>query len=158
MLRTPVRRSLSALFVVGVLAAGLVGCGSDSDSSSSAEATPTASASSTESTGCADVAALQDSLSSLQEVDLQQDGVAGLTAAITSMKAALETAKSSVSAALQPQVEAVTTAFDELETATAGLSDGNVREQVPAIAAALAQVSTSMVALSTAVTQSCPDN
>lgn len=157
MLSTHVRRSLSALVVVGALATGLAGCGSDSDSSSSAEATPTASATPTEATGCADVAALQESLSSLKDVDLQQDGVAGLTSALDSVKADLEAAKSSVSAELQPQVAAVSTAFDALQTAASGLTSGNIRQQAPAILTALQQVVTATTDLGTAVTQSCPE-
>lgn len=154
---THVRRSLSALVVIGALATGLAGCGSDSDSSSSAETTPTASASPTEATGCADVDALKASLSSLGSVDLQQDGVAGLTSALETVKTDLEAAKASVSADLKPQVEAVSTAFDALESAASGLSEGNIREQAPQILAALGQVVTATTDLTTAVTQSCPE-
>ena len=160
MLHLPVRRSLSAVLVFGALSWGLVACGSDSDSSAGASDTPTAAESteSAEATGCADLAVLEGSLSSLKDVDLQQDGVAGLTSAIAEVKADLEAAKSSVSTALQPQVDEVTAAFDALETATTGLTTDTVREQAPAILAALQQIATATTDLTTSVSQSCPES
>ena len=84
--------------------------------------------------------------------------MAGLTSAIAEVKADLEAAKSSVSTALQPQVDEVTAAFDALETATTGLTTDTVREQAPAILAALQQIATATTDLTTSVSQSCPES
>ena len=160
MLPHPVRRSLSVLVALGALSWGLAACGSDSDPAAGAADSPSATESteSAEEAGCADVAALEESLASLTDVDLQQDGAAGLTSAIAEVKADLETAKSSVSEALKPQVDEVTAAFDALETATSGLSTDTIRDQAPAILAALQQVATATTDLAASVSQSCPES
>ena len=96
MLPQRLRQSLPALLVVGALSWGLVACGDDS--SPDAAATPTVAPE------CADLAALEDSLGSLKDIDVKQDGVEGLTTAIKEVKTDLTTAASSVSSALRPQV------------------------------------------------------
>ena len=72
------------------------------------------------------------------------------------VKTSLGAAAASASAALQPAVESVKTAFSELETAASGLSADNLRQQAPAINTALQQVGTAASSFATTLTQSCP--
>lgn len=147
------RRSVSALAVLAALCGGLAACGSsDSSAGAAASSSPTPS----EAAACADVATLETSLASLKDVNLQQDGVDGLTSAIQQVKTDLDAAASSVSSALQPQVQAVSAAFDALQSATSGLSASTLRSQAPAISAALQQVATATSDLASSASQSCP--
>ena len=80
-----------------------------------------------------------------------------LKTAIANVRTDLTSAEASASAALQPQVEQVKIAFGNLQTATAGLTSDNRREKAPGIAAALKQVRTATAALSSSLTESCPE-
>ena len=62
----------------------------------------------------------------------------------------------SASAALQPSVEQVKTAFAELQTAAAGLTADNFKEKAPSIRAAMTQVRTATADLTSTLTESCP--
>ena len=90
------------------LAATLAACSSSASVVSSAGATSTAS-----STGCADVTALKASVTALTQVKPLQDGVAALQTAIANAKTDLDAAQVSASAALQPAVATVKSAFNE---------------------------------------------
>jgi hypothetical protein len=149
-----VTRSLTALGLLVALVWALVGCGSDTPSSSSASSSPTP----TTSVACADIAALEDSLESLEQVDVQQDGLPALTTAIGAVKSDLAAASTSASAMLQPQLQEVTTAFDALQTATSGLTTQNVVARAPDIAAALRKLTTATTDLTTAAQQTCPSS
>jgi len=155
-----IRRSLSALMVASAVAWGLAACGSSSPSTQStpAESTPTVSPSVSASPGCADLAVLEKSLTSLKDVNLKQDGMAALTSAIAQVKTDLAAAKSSVSSAAKPSIDAVTTALDALQTATAGLTTDNLVRQAPAIATALQQVAITTTDLAATVSKGCPNN
>jgi hypothetical protein len=85
-----------------------------------------------------------------------QDGVVALTTAIANVKNDLDKAKASASPAVQPSVQQVQTAFDELQTAASGLTADNLKQKAPAIGAALAQLATATKALSSTLTESCP--
>jgi zona occludens toxin (predicted ATPase) len=107
-------------------------------------------------TACADVAALKSSLEALVNVRPAQDGVTALTTAIADVKTNLDKAEASASPALQPSVQQVKTAFAELQTAASGISTDNLKEKVPAIAAALKEVGTATEALRSTLAESCP--
>jgi hypothetical protein len=151
----PARRSLSCILVAAVaLLLALAGCSDDSTSTTSSS-TP---ASATESAGCADVAALQTSLESLKDVNVQQDGAEALNSAIADVKTDVDAAAASASNALQPEVEQVKTAFDGLQTAATGLTADNLVDKAPAIVTALTQVESATTALASTVSQSCPES
>jgi hypothetical protein len=107
-------------------------------------------------TACADVAALKASLEALTKVRPAQDGVRALTTAIADVKTNLDKAEASASPALQPSVQQVKTAFAELQTAASGISTDNLREKLPAIAAALKEVGTATEALRSKLAEACP--
>jgi hypothetical protein len=79
-----------------------------------------------------------------------------LTTAIDNVKTNLDKAQASASEALQPDVQQVKTAFDQLQTAASGLTTSNLKEKAPAIATALAQVAAATKALSATLAEACP--
>ncbi|HKY17190.1 MAG TPA: hypothetical protein VJM33_19845 [Microthrixaceae bacterium] len=128
---------MTACLVVGVLVAG---CGDDDDSSSATTAAPTTEA---EGDVCADRDALQSSVEELRDVDLTAEGTNGVEAAVGAVKEDLDALGTSVSDELEPEVEAVRTAVDELETAVDDLdSDGGVSNALAAVAAVARSAST----------------
>ena len=159
-----VRRSASGAIAVVALLCILVSCSPSSTpspaSSPETAAAPTTSAQTTAAAdeACADVAALRSSLEALTNVRPLQDGVTALTTAIADVKTNLEKAEASASEELQPSVQQVKTAFDDVQTAVSGLTADNLREKAPAIGAALTQLATATKALSTALRESCPGN
>jgi hypothetical protein len=134
----PLVRAVGACVVLGVLT---VSCGDDDDSASSAATTPatpfatvgpastattapvaesSATGSSTAPSGdvCADRDALRTSVDALTNLDVVAEGTNGVTAAVSDVKDDLAALRSSAGADLQPQVQAVQDAVDELETAS----------------------------------------
>ncbi|MFG1813621.1 hypothetical protein ACGFIF_07660 [Kribbella sp. NPDC049174] len=85
-----------------------------------------------------------------------QDGLTAFNTAMAGVKSSLETAAAAASAALQPAVANVKTAFTELEAAASGLSADNLRQKAPAINTALQQVGTAASTFTTTLTQGCP--
>jgi hypothetical protein len=157
-----VRRSVSATVAAVALLGILTSCGTSSaPSQTSPPATTAAPTSASPTAGattaaCADVAALKSSLETLAKVRPAQDGLTALTTAIADVRTNLDKAEASASAALQPSIQEVKTAFAELQTAAGGTTTDNLRQKAPAIAAAMKQVATATQALSTTLTQSCP--
>ncbi len=113
--------------------------------------TPSASATD----DCADVTALQDSLTALTDVDPLADGTDALKAAITDVKSSLDAAAASASATLQPQVDDVKTAFASLQTAVTGLTADNLTQKAPEIKSALTELGAATKTLGTSITDNC---
>jgi phage-related protein len=157
-----VRRTVSATVAAVALLGVLTSCGTSSAPSQTSPAATTAAPTSASPTAaattaaCADVAALKSSLEALAKVRPAQDGLTALTTAIADVKTNLDKAEASASAALQPDIQQVKTAFAELQTAANGTTTDNLRQKAPAIAAAMKEVATATQALSTTLTQSCP--
>ena len=153
------RRSASGAVAVVALVCIVVSC-SPTSSPSPASSPETAAAATTAAAdeACADVAALRSSLEALTNVKPRQDGVTALNTAIADVKTNLDKAEASASETLQPSVQQVRMAFDDVQTSVSGLTADNLREKAPAIGAALTQLATATKALSTAVRESCPGN
>ena len=117
----------------------------------------TASCSSdSESSGCDEVHALQDSLTALTQVDPTSEGVDALKTAATQVGTDLDAAVSAVSSELKPSVDQVKTAFDGLETTLAGLSSaGGLGEAATAIGTSLTELGTALNGLTTEIGQVC---
>jgi hypothetical protein len=131
----------------------LVGaCGGDDDSSTTATAgvattiaasattapaatgTTVAGSSAAPSTDvCADRDELASSVDALQDVDLVAEGTNGVEAAIADVKDDLEAVRASAGAELQPQVEAVQDAIDELEATVDSLDSDGAGEALTAV-------------------------
>jgi hypothetical protein len=158
----PFRRFVFAAVATVALLCAVTSCGTSSAPSQTSPpattAAPTTASPTTAetTTACADVAALRSSLESLTKVRPAQDGVRALTTAIADVKTNLDKAEASASPVLQPSVQQVKTAFAELQTAASGLSTDNLREKLPAIAAALKEVGTATEALRSTVAENCP--
>ena len=147
-------RVVVACVVLGVV---MVSCGDDDDSASSSAKTPatpfatagptssgtTAPAPGSSPTGssaapsgdvCADREALRTSVDALTNLDVVAEGTNGVTAAASDVKDDLAALRSSAGAELQPQVQAVQDAVDEVETAVANLDSGGAAAAVTAVA------------------------
>jgi hypothetical protein len=148
-------RAVVACVVLGAL---MVSCGDDDDdSASTAAATPATPFATAGSTGtattapaaessapgsstapsgdvCADREALRTSVDALTNLDVVAEGTNGLTAAVGDVKDALAALRSSAGSELQPQVQAVQDAVDELETAVPNIDSGGAAAAVTAVA------------------------
>jgi hypothetical protein len=148
----PVTIALAGLVLLGLL--GACGDSSTTEESTSGETmTMTPSASPTD--DCADVTALQESLTALTDVDPLADGTDALNAAIEDVKSDLDAALDSASAELQPQIDDVETAFTSLQDAVTGLTADNLTEKAPEIKSALTDLGTATMALGTSITDNC---
>ena len=134
--RRRVAAVISAALLVAVMTAS---CSSDSESS-----------------GCDEVHALQDSLTALTQVNPLSDGTEALKTAATQVRTDLDAAVSAVSSELKPSVDQVKTAFDGLESAIAGVSSGGgIGEAATAVSTSLTQLGTALTGLTAEVGQIC---
>ena len=125
----PVVRRLVACVALGVV---LVSCGDDDDSSSDV---------------CADREALRESVDALANVDVVAEGTNGVTAAVSEVEDDLAALRSSASDELEPQVQAVQEAVDELETAAADVDSGGASAAVAAVSELTGSVATLLASL-----------
>ena len=77
---------------------------------------------------------MRTSVDALKNLDVVAEGTNGVTAAVTDVKEALAALRGSAGAELQPQVQAVQDAVDQLETAVANLDSGGAAAAVTAVA------------------------
>jgi hypothetical protein len=115
-------RRTSVVAVTFVALGTLAACGDDDDDSS-ADTTPAPTTTSAEDALCADREQLTTAMQGLTELDIVASGTDGLQAAVTEVKDSLSALKESASDSFQPQVEAVESSIQGLETA---ISDGSV--------------------------------
>lgn len=143
-------RAMVVPFLAIVLALGTAACSDDGDGGSSTGATAGATS------GCDEVNALKDSLTSLTEVDLASGGTDALESAASDVKTDLDAAVSAVGAELQPVVDEVKTAFDDLETALKGVtSAGGLGAAATQVGNALAKLGTALTDLTSGIAQTC---
>ena len=82
---------------------------------------------------CADREALRSSVADLTDVDLVAEGTNGVEPAVEAVKEDLAALRSSAESELEPEVQAVEDAVDELETAVADLGSGGAAEAATAV-------------------------
>jgi hypothetical protein len=141
------RSRIFALPLIAMVLA-LAGC---SDGDESDGGTPTAATS-----GCDEVTALEDSLTTLTQVNPVNDGTGALESAASDVKTDLDAAVSAVSAELQPAVDEVKTAFDDLESALQGVSSaGGLGAAATEVGTALAELGTALTGLTSEIGQTC---
>ena len=139
------RLRLVAIPLLVILGLAAAGC-SDDDGG-----TPTADTS-----GCDEVNALEDSLTSLTEVDLVSGGTDALQAAVSDVRTDLDAAVSAVGAELEPAVDEVQTAFGDLESAIEGISSAEgLGAAATEIGNALAELGTALTGLTSEISQTC---
>lgn len=147
-------RILALPLIAIVLALAATGC-SDSDDGSGG--TTTAATGGTAATsGCDEVSALKDSLTTLTGIDPVNDGTDALQSAASDVKTDLAAAASAVGSDLQPAVGEVQAGFDELETALQGISSaGGLGAAATEIGTALAKLGTALTDLTSEIGEYC---
>ena len=129
-----------------VFALAAAGCSDDGDGGS-----PTA-----ETSGCDEVNELEDSLTSLTEVDLVGGGTDALQSAVSDVSTDLDAAVSAVGAELEPAVDEVRTAFGDLESALEGISSADgLGAAATEIGDALAGLGTALTGLTSEISETC---
>ena len=93
---------------------------------------------------------MRSSVEDLKDVDVQAEGAAGLTAAITSLKGDLVALQGSVDAEVKPQVQDVQDAVDELETAVADIDSDGASQALSAVADVASSAATLLDSLESA--------
>lgn len=147
-MRRMTRLRLVALPFMVILALAAAGCSDDNDGGGG---TPTAATS-----GCDEVNALKDSLTSLTEVNPVSDGTDALESAVSDVKTDLDAALSAVGAELKPAVDEVQTAFGDLESALKGVSSaGSLGAAATEVGNALAELGTALTGLTSEISQTC---
>ncbi len=132
------RRVLAVLAVALLMAA----CSDDDDSASSTTAAADESTTTASDDVCDDAEALRSSVAELEDVDLVAEGTDGATAAISAVQDDLAAFGESAGDELQPQVQAVEDAIDELETAVDNLDSDPAGTALNAAANVAASAST----------------
>ena len=133
------------LFLVVVAAAG---CSSNDDGGGGTTSGAPA--------GCAEAAALKDSVTALTEVSPVNDGLDALKSAATEVQTDLDATVSAVSSELQPSVDEVKSSFDDLQSTLGGISDAaSLGAAATEVGTELTQLGTALTGLSTAIDQDC---
>jgi hypothetical protein len=136
------------LIVAACLAVAAAGCSSDSDTTTS---TTTAKQG-----VCAARKKLESSVTALgQSGTVTSDGAA-LKQGLGKVKKNLDALGSSVKADLKPQVDAVKSAVDDLQTAIAGIGDGSFTKNLQSLGTAIAKVGSTTGALTRSLNTDCP--
>lgn len=147
-MRPMTRLGLVALPLMVILALAATACSNDGDGDGG---TPTAATS-----GCDEVNALKDSLTSLTKVNPVSDGTDALESAASDVKTDLDAALSAVGAELEPAVDEVQTAFDDLESALKGVSSaGSLGAAATEVGNALTELGTALTGLTSEISQTC---
>ena len=76
---------------------------------------------------------MRDSVDALADVDLVAEGTNGAKSAISAVKDDLAALRSSAGSELEPEVQAVQDAVDDLETAVGNLDSGGATQAVTAV-------------------------
>lgn len=132
---------MSAVLVTVALA-----CGDDSTSSTTTAATTTTPAASTNpgpvGSASAELCSARDelraSISDLSNVDVVKNGTSAITSALDEIKQNLADVRSAAGSDVQPQIDALQSAVDQLQAALGGSGAG----RIPAVVSAVRDVAT----------------
>ena len=160
MRRRSSRATVAATCVAAMLLVAVVGCSSKSgNSASSTSSTAVSSSSTTYPTGKEQVCQARDQLKSsvtaLTKPALLAGGATSIKAAADKVKSDLTDLKAAAKDDYKPQVDAVQTSVDDLESAVGALGDGNVSQNLQAVGTAIAAVGTSTSDLFTQLKTAC---
>jgi hypothetical protein len=136
---------------IACIAFGLAGCSSDSGSSSTSSTTTSKDA------VCADKTALENSVTSLKNVDLT-GGKSSVTDAVNKVKKNLDALGESVKADLKPEVDDVKSALTDLQTAVEGIGDGSLTDNLQSVGTAVAKVGSTASTLFSSLSSKCPSS
>ena len=152
--REPMMRLWPALAVAAVAVAGLlVGCGS---SSTSGSGTPAPTASGTPAV-CTQANALASSVQQLADIDVIKQGTSALNTAVQNVQTQVQALSQSASEQFKPQVDALQSAINNLQTVLHNLgSSPNPAQAAGQIPSAVTQVTTDTQNLLSALSSTCP--
>ena len=167
--RAPGRNSrirAAATAAMGVLALALTACSSSTSptvTSSSTDAQPSSSApesgASSYPAGKEDICQARDQLSAsingLTDPALLTGGTAGIQAAVGEVQSSLTALVAAGKDDYAPQIEALQTALDQVQTAVGDVGDGNAAAGLVAIGAAIGSVGTAASSLFTELRTTC---
>lgn len=119
------RAAIVSAAIALALGSIVTSCGDDDTTSTTDTDAPTTTISSTEQV-CSDREALRDAVSALTDVDVVAEGTSGIEAAVTDVRESLDALRSSASADLQPDVDALRDALDSLQTAIGDIGSAGV--------------------------------
>jgi hypothetical protein len=125
-----------------------VGCGSDSDS--------TTSTTTSKQSVCAARNKLESSVKALGNTGTFSNGGASIKKALSKVKNDLDALGSSVKKDMQPNVDAVKKAIDDLQSALAGVGDGSITKNLQSLGTAIAKVGSTTGALTESLNAECP--
>lgn len=166
--RLPVWRRLAAVVAAAVLLA-LVGCGGDDDDTASdatGGATTTAGDGTTTSgggtttsggdDGCDALQGVSDAFGQLQDVDLANQGLDGLRAALGTLADEVEALVDDARSDFSDEADALSTSVGDLVDTVASIGDGTpVSEVAPEIREGIDEVGTSVSAVQDAAADAC---
>jgi hypothetical protein len=135
---------------VACLAFGLAACGSDSDSDASSSTTTAQNA------VCADTTALKSSVTDLTDLDLTS-GRSEITAGLNKVEKNLDALGDSAQADLQPEIDDVKDALDELQSAVKNFGDGNLTDNLQDAGSAISNVGSAAGELLGSLDTQCKD-
>ena len=147
-------KKVAAGTVVMFLAFTVVGCSSSSSSKSNGSTTTTTAKDAV----CSDKSALEQSVKALANPSTLSGGKSSVTDAADTVKSDLDALGKSVEAALKPQVDAVKSAVQGVETAAGNFGNGSLSENLQKTGDAIAKVGTTAAALESTLTSKCPSN
>jgi hypothetical protein len=132
-----------ALFVV------LMAACSDDDDDNGDEASPSPSV-------CDQKEALDESAQALADLDVVASGTDGLTAAVEAVQTDVQNLKETVSADVEPEVEALETAVSDAQDTLSGINDDStLNERIDAVQEALTGIATAAAGVGTALQNEC---
>ena len=147
---------------IAVLAVAVVGCSSNTSSAktpATSAAPATAGPTTTYPAGKEQVCQARDqlktSVAALTSPSLLAGGASAIKAAVDKVQTDLNAVKSSASQDYQPQVDAMQTALQQLQTAVGNLGNGNASDNLKAVGSAIAKVGTTSNSLFTKLQAAC---
>jgi cytochrome c556 len=151
------------VFSTAVLAMAGVGCSSNSNQSTSAQASSSSSAGSSGSTSypagkeqvCQARDQLKTSLDALIDPSLLAGGTSAITAAVDKVQSSLAALKTAAKQNYKPEVDALQTSLQQLQSAVGNLGNGNVSQSLQAVGSAIAKVGTTSGDLFTKLKAAC---
>jgi phage-related protein len=147
-------KKVAAGTVVTFLAFALVGCSSSSSSKSNGSTTTTTAKDAV----CSDKSALEQSVKALANPSTLSGGKSSITSAADKVKSDIDALGQSVKADLKPQVDAVKSAVQGVETAVGNFGNGSLSENLQKTGDAIAKVGTTAGDLESSLTTKCPSN
>jgi len=143
------RTALLALATAAVCTVTVTACSSDSGSSSSSTTTAKQAV-------CADRDNLKKSVDDLKNLSVASEGKNGVESALKKVKTNIDALGQSAKAAYKPDVDAVKSALDQLQSAVDNFGNQSISQSVQDIGTAISKVGQTTGVLESEVQSGCP--